>query len=62
MALARRPPRGGRCEALPLWRFMVQSRQTDPPFATLQRRPPVGRGGRRAMLVASPEASCDRCS
>jgi hypothetical protein len=54
----RRPPRGGRCEPKPLTRFMVPPRRAVPPFAPVQWRPPVGRGGRRAMLVASPEAGC----
>jgi hypothetical protein len=36
--------RGGRCEALPLWGFIVQPRTTVPRFAALQGRPPVRAG------------------
>jgi len=34
---------------------MAQSRRADPLCAAVQGRPPWGRGGRRAMLVAWPE-------
>jgi hypothetical protein len=35
----RRPPRGGRGDALPLTRFMVPPRRAVPPVAALQWRP-----------------------